>query len=208
MKLYTYVITRDFGFAPNPFYGCCTLATCKPRIRKAAIIGDWIVGFGSFAQDSKLKNRIIFAMQVEGKMTFDEYWNSEQFLQKHPYLQGSLKQCYGDNIYHKINGKYVQENSHHSYKDGNENIYNKKRDLSCEYVVYGHTFWYWGKDAILCDVKYRRFAPECRSHRVFDSTNDIRVGKFVEWIKSQGDCGIYGFPKEFSDEFKRYGGEK
>lgn len=44
--LYAYSITRDFGFAPNPFHGICTLATCKPRIRKAANIGDWILGIG------------------------------------------------------------------------------------------------------------------------------------------------------------------
>lgn len=73
MKLYTYIITRDYGFAPNPFYGCCTLATCKPRIRKAAQKDDWIIGFGSLANDSMLKNKIIFAMRVDGKMTFDEY---------------------------------------------------------------------------------------------------------------------------------------
>src|SRR5712671_5339411 len=34
MRLYSYVVARDFGFAPNPFFGVCTLATCKPDIRK------------------------------------------------------------------------------------------------------------------------------------------------------------------------------
>ena len=34
MKLYSYIVARDFGFAPNPFYGFCTLATCKPKIAK------------------------------------------------------------------------------------------------------------------------------------------------------------------------------
>lgn len=208
MKLYTYIITRDYGFAPNPFYGCCTLATCKPKIRKVAQKGDWIIGFGSTANGSILKNKILFAMKVDGRMTFDEYWNSENFQQKKPFLQGSLKQCYGDNIYHKVNGTYVQENSHHSYEDGKENLYNKKRDLSCEYILYGKTFWYWGRDAIMCDIKYRRFAPQCRNHRVFDSKKDLRVAKFIEWIQKHGECGIYGFPKEFSSTFKRYSGEK
>ncbi len=27
---------RDYGFAPNPFHGICTLATCKPVIRRVA----------------------------------------------------------------------------------------------------------------------------------------------------------------------------
>ena len=45
-KVYMYVVDRDFGFAPNPFHGFCTLATCKPRTRRVAKVGDWIVGMG------------------------------------------------------------------------------------------------------------------------------------------------------------------
>ena len=44
--LFVYVIARDFGFAPNPFHGVCTLATCKPGIRRSAKVGDWILGVG------------------------------------------------------------------------------------------------------------------------------------------------------------------
>lgn len=32
--VYEYVMTSDSGFAPNPFHGACTLACCKPKIRK------------------------------------------------------------------------------------------------------------------------------------------------------------------------------
>ena len=39
-------MTRDYGFAPNPFFGFCTLANCKPKIRKSANVGDWIIGTG------------------------------------------------------------------------------------------------------------------------------------------------------------------
>lgn len=34
MIAYEYVMTNDSGFAPNPFHGACTLACCKPKIRK------------------------------------------------------------------------------------------------------------------------------------------------------------------------------
>lgn len=34
MIVYEYVMTSDSGFAPNPFHGTCTLACCKPKIRK------------------------------------------------------------------------------------------------------------------------------------------------------------------------------
>ena len=36
MTLFSYVIEHDLGFAPNPFHGVCTLACCKPQIRKIA----------------------------------------------------------------------------------------------------------------------------------------------------------------------------
>src|SRR5882762_6472831 len=51
VRLYSYVVARDFGFAPNPFYGFCTLATCKPRIRAHACVGDWVLGTGSACDD-------------------------------------------------------------------------------------------------------------------------------------------------------------
>ena len=31
MKICTYTMTSDTGFAPNPFYGYCTLAACTPN---------------------------------------------------------------------------------------------------------------------------------------------------------------------------------
>ena len=40
MRLFTYVIVSDSGFAPNPYWGYCTLATCKPVIRRVAKADD------------------------------------------------------------------------------------------------------------------------------------------------------------------------
>lgn len=47
MSFYSYKITRDYGFAPNPFGKYCSLACCKPHVRRKAIVGDWIVGTGA-----------------------------------------------------------------------------------------------------------------------------------------------------------------
>ena len=71
MRLYSYVVARDYGFAPNPFYRVCTLATCKPIIRKAAAIGDWVVGTGSKERDRQAF--LVYAMRVTEAMTFNEY---------------------------------------------------------------------------------------------------------------------------------------
>lgn len=207
MTLYTYIITRDYGFAPNPFFGCCTLATCKPKIRNSAQIGDWIIGFGSNSVYSNYKKKIIYAFEVEGKITFDEYWNNPMFQNKKPLLSGSLKQCYGDNIYHTVNGTYKQEDSHHSFEGGLENLSNKTRDLHSKFVLYGHHFYYWGKEAILCNEQFLEFVPNCRDHRSFSSSLYPNIFPFITWICSMGAVGFNAYPNLFDGSFKRYGGE-
>lgn len=60
MRLFSYVVRFDSGFAPNPFYGYCTLATCKPPIRRTALVGDWIIGTGSASQEVKLGGHLVY----------------------------------------------------------------------------------------------------------------------------------------------------
>lgn len=95
MKLYSYIVARDFGFAPNPFFKFCTLATCKPKIRKHASVGDWVIGTGAKVRYG-YSGRLVYAMQVSEILDFDTYWNDERFLQKRPNLNGSLAVLYGD----------------------------------------------------------------------------------------------------------------
>jgi hypothetical protein len=79
--LFSYCLRYDLGSAPNPFWGLCTLAICKPRIRQSAHIGDWVVGTGSAA--SLLKNNatsVVYAMRVTGKLTMEAY---DQFSRSH-----------------------------------------------------------------------------------------------------------------------------
>jgi hypothetical protein len=35
-RLFSYTVRVDDGAAPNPFRGLCTLAICKPAIRRGA----------------------------------------------------------------------------------------------------------------------------------------------------------------------------
>src|SRR5712692_3617380 len=97
-KLYMYVVDRDFGFAPNPFHGYCTLATCKPSIRARAQVGDWVVGMGG----ARLKATVqgVFAMVVDETLTFNGYWSNPVYLDKRPVRNGSSRMMVGDNIYY------------------------------------------------------------------------------------------------------------
>ena len=210
MKLYSYIVTRDFGFAPNPFYGYCTLATCKPAIRRCANIGDIVVGIGSAAKGSLYKNRLIYAMIVSEKLTFDEYWNCERYECKRPFMNGSKKKMYGDNVYHisKETGKIIQEDSHHSFEHGVTNTLNYTRDLSGEYVLIAEEFWYWGGSAIELPDEFLGLANVRRSHIVKTERSDSAlIHSFLSWLRGMGNTGYIGAPQKFSGSFQRYNGK-
>src|SRR5205807_3428500 len=156
MKLYSYVVARDYAFAPNPFFGFCTLATCKPQIRKHAQVGDWVLGTGSKAYG--LDGHLVYAMKVAETLSYDEYWEDPRFRQKRPNFCGSLKMAYGDNIYHRNpkTGRWVQENSHHSHPNGQPNLANVKHDTQTPRVLVGTEFTYWGKEGPQIPSRFRR----------------------------------------------------
>lgn len=207
MKLYSYIITRDFGFAPNPFPPACTLATCKPLIRKNAQLNDWVVGIGSGAQISPFKHRLIYAMQVQEKLEFDDYWVDSRFIKKRPVMNGSKRQMYGDNIYHRLSPKtpFIQEDSHHSLPNGEINESNYKRDLPGLYVLISNKYWYYGQDAILLPEEFISFADVRRGYKVIDDVACIE--SFAEWLESLPQSGYIGRPNMFSKKFTRYDGE-
>lgn len=145
MKVYSYVIPRDYGFAPNPFHNYCTLATCKPKIRKAASVGDFIIGTNC----SPNVDEIVFFMEVSEVLSFDEYWLDERFYVKRPNLFASKKYCYGDNIYHTTrDGGWLQEDSHHTHPNGTPVQENIDTDTSVNRVLVSENFSYWGNKPV------------------------------------------------------------
>jgi hypothetical protein len=106
MKLYSYVLVDDTGFAPNPFDGFCSLACCKPVIRRSSNIGDWVVGTGS--KSSVGNDKLVYAMKISEKMDFNSYYQDKRFKNRL------------DNIYFKESGKWFQkENDYHNINDMN-----------------------------------------------------------------------------------------
>lgn len=206
MRLYSYIVARDFGFAPNPFHGFCTLATCKPKIRAGASVGDWIIGTGA-KTDYNFAGRLIYAMQVCEVLDFDGYWNDPRFLRKRPNLKGSLKVMYGDNIYHRDGKKWIQADSHHSLENGLPNESNIKTDTSVDRVLIATKFIYWGIAAPMIPRKFRSFGQigedicrNGRNHRVI--TGELATA-FASWLEENGKWGFQGDPLEFSRHIRR-----
>lgn len=198
MRLYSYVVARDYGFAPNPFYGVCTLATCKPNIRGLAAIGDWVVGTGSGTR--KRKGYLVYVMQVSEAMTFNQYWEDPRFQRKKPNLRGSKKQAFGDNIYTKDPmNKWLQLDSHHSYVGGKPNKFNIKNDTRTDRVLIGNKFAYWGGKGPQIPVRFRRFQGHdiCAGRNHKSRFPESMTDEFVEWFDSLGVTGYVDAPLDW-----------
>ena len=202
MKLYSYIMAYDYGFAPNPFYGWCTLATCKPAIRRSASVGDWIIGTGAKTKYD-YAGRLIYAMRVEEAITFNQYWADPRFFLKRPVLNGSLKQVYGDNIYHKDerSGFWIQADSHHSYEDGSPNSGNVARDTRADRVLVSQTFVYYGEGAPEIPKRFRLFGSAkediCAKRQGQIKPSPALSQAFVRWLTERGELGYRGDPLEF-----------
>jgi Nucleotide modification associated domain 2 len=201
MRLFSYVVARDYGFAPNPFYGFCTLATCKPKIRKAAAVGDWVIGTGSKRRG--MEGHLVFAMHVAEILTFDDYWLDSRFANKKPNLAVSKKQAFGDNIYHRDSDAVIwkQENSHHSLENGSPNWSNIKNDTKTTLnVLVGSEYTYWGGTGpeILHDFRNFKGHDICaiRGHK--NHFPDEMVEAFLKWFTSLDKQGYIGEPLDWA----------
>lgn len=192
MRLYLYVIDHDMGFAPNPFFGACTLAACKPQIRESAVVGDIIAGFGS--KRSGISGRISYWMRVEEILAFDAYWADPRFRLKRPQMSGSLMQCYGDNIYHRNEaGAWIQEKSFHSDPPNAKNGGNLARDTGrTEKVLIGREFTYWGGAGTAAPAKFGHMIPCGRPYRCRFADKDRDA--FVAWLRGRPERGFRGEP--------------
>jgi len=99
MNYYSYLVEHDFGLAPNPFGGYCTLTVCKPIIRKSSKlrIGDWIIGTGSVALSRtfgrKLKQQLFLNFFI---ILANLHLNYQQILKIFVILE-LVKSCYHQN---------------------------------------------------------------------------------------------------------------
>ncbi|MCY4281071.1 MAG: hypothetical protein OXC59_10255 [Acidimicrobiaceae bacterium] len=200
-RLYVYIVRHDIGFAPNPFYGFCTLATCKSGIRGHASVGDWIAGIGSKMKGQQ--GKLVFAMRVEETLCYEQYWCDSRFQQKKPNRVGSLKQRYGDNIYHRcLDGKsWIQEDSRHSLEDGSPNMAHVKRDTAASRVLLSETFVYYGCRAVEIPDEFRDWDGqdicECGRNYRYNFPEDLRKA-FTTWLRGQAHLGIAGEPLDWS----------
>jgi hypothetical protein len=204
MVIYSYLLDHDLGLAPNPFGKYCTLAVCKPEIRRSSRItlGDWVIGTGSKgleeATGRRLTNRLIYAMRVTDKITIERYWEDARFQYKKPVMNGTLVSMFGDNFYHNdANGGWIQEDSAHSNFDGSTNIENLNTDTRGKNVLISEHFYYFGDNAPTIPSELLKICHTTQGQKIV--TPEELAINCVRWISSNFRRGIQGTPLNWNE---------
>jgi len=201
-RIYSYVVRYDSGFAPNPFYGYCTLATCKPDIRRSAKVGDWVVGSASNERGIKRGGHLVYAMRVTETTSFDAYAIDARFEAKKPFRTGSRKQSCGDNIYFRDtpDGIWRQRDSFHSREDGQVQPQHVTRDTGVNRILISDDFLYMGGagPAFPDNLRDSDGRPLCKSGIGRSCFDDPKlVEDLRRWIRDFGVGGYQGPPQEW-----------
>ena len=190
MKLHSYIVETDSGFAPNPFWGFCTLATCMTVIRRCAKNRDWVVGAGS--KNGVGQGKLVYAMCVDEILPLEKYATDPRFEEKKPHI-GLFQTWCGDNIYFKDeSGAWNQRHSYHTAKD-------MEHDLSGKNVLISETFYYFGGNAMDIPKDFQALVPMgqwVKGHR--NKHNPELVGAFILWLQANYSHGIHGEPAQFN----------
>ncbi len=184
MNIFRYVVRYDGGSAPRPYGGICTLAICKPMIRRSASIGDWIIGVRSRAPD-----RVIYVMQVSEVVPFAQYWSDPRFIGRRTGASPVP-----DNIYRPdAHGELVQvPNPIHDQTA-------TTTDLSGQNVLIGQRFWYFGSESPMLPTDLIHLVPYPRGHSVHVNRKNDDVQNLKLWLAAW-PCGIHGVPVEATGE--------
>jgi putative DNA base modification enzyme with NMAD domain len=191
-KLYSYVIKYDAGSAPNPFWGTCTLAICKPAIRRTAQVGDWVIGTGS--KNSKcndlhtydLSDSIIYAMKVTRKLTMQEYDQLciTNIPQKIPiWKTKDWRHKVGDSIYDYSQSR-IPSIRRSVHDEGS-----RKRDLGGLNVLLSNHFYYFGEEAQPMPPSFKSLIAKTQGHLI--NRDEIQIEKFEQWISRFRKNKIY-----------------
>ena len=183
-KVFSYVVATDKGVAPNVDGGVCTVCLCKPRIRVAAQVGDWIIGLWP-APD---RFRVTYVMRVGRKVTMRHYYECGEFDQKKPDQSPTP-----DNIYefHPLLGPRRREDTW--VHEGPEHA---KRDLGGQYALIADRFWYFGGIPRELPQPFRTLdLPNPRRNHRVTYLNNAELNDLIEWLDGHGQ-GVIGRPRD------------
>jgi len=201
MRLFSYKMKNDNGFAPNPFKGFLTLANCKPGIRKTKEVGDWIAGFTSknLNGDNVGMERLLYLMKITEKITYCKYWTDTKYNEKKPNLESkNMEDKAGDNIYMPLFEDARDSLDFKQIENKNHGIDDMPKDLSGLYVLISTRFYYFGSDPI--DIDREKFNIRIPISQAPSGWKTDNAEQFITYVENYAkntkpiQKGIYAYP--------------
>jgi hypothetical protein len=146
----------------------------------------------------KLRDKLIYAMQVSERISLEDYWNDSRFQYKKPIMNGTLVTMFGDNFYHKDEeGNWIQEDSSHCKLDGTCNHDHLETDTSGNNVLISEYFFYFGDKAPTIPKELIEICHTGIGEKKFENE---KVGDdFINWVTSNFHSGIHGDPLNWQE---------
>lgn len=164
----------------------CTLAICKPAIRRSARIGDWVMGTGGAS--AGLSGRLVYAMRVDEVITLEEYDRRAPKDWKHripdPASRSHARRR-GDCIYDYSAPPWPRQ------RPGVHDEGNRRVDLGGKNVLISRHYTYFGGDAVPLPPGLRSLVHQTQGHKW--KMNAPLFDRFLDWIEPQ-PRGMHGNP--------------
>ena len=200
MRLRSYKMTGDTGFAPNPFGCSLTLATCKPGIRNKTRVGDWVAGFTSksLAGHDLGAERLVYLMRVAEKLLMRDYFRDPRFRDKIPDMGADGPEAKaGDNIYRPLRPDATSAADFEQLANANHDARAHDRDVRGKFVLISDEFYYFGRKApsVPCDV---RPSVPLRQSGYGQWSCSAQAERFLRYIRANYGVGRHGHPHDWS----------
>ena len=170
-SIFKYVITHDEGTAPCVDNGLLSLCICKPKIRRVAVPGDWVIATGSKVRVSKIP-KIVFAAKITKKISMETYALEDN------KRSDSIYEFDGFSLIH--NGSPIHRNEKAQAVD--------KSGRNC---LLSQKFWYFGQNAIELPNDLYSLYHYGRGH---GKINDTKMLGLLENYLSTISSGVLGKP--------------
>jgi hypothetical protein len=176
-RIWRYVLKYDNGMAPCSDSGMLTLTCCKPKIRKNARVGEWVLGF---VPKGKARGHIAWVGQIAEVVPMGDYER------RFPDRQ--------DAIYRLV------ESGGHDYlmplrDDYHPDEGSRSTDRSGINALIFDPFWYWGGLGVQPPDEIADLAHYFVGQSTTNSSPD-RISALRSWLNTMPSSGVLGKPRD------------
>ncbi len=198
MRLFSYKMTHDSGFAPNPFHGVLTLATCKPGIRRTKKPGDWVAGFSSktlrnLARKEEVnidQDALLWLGRVTEVVPLNRYFHDRRFRLKRP--RGPADP--GDNIYRPLTPQPAGPDEYEQLRNSSHGPREAEHDVGGKNALIFEEFFYLGRQGMPVHEDIRIARPSGPTCYGYKTEREETICDLIRWVRKTWGEGQIGLP--------------